>query len=131
MPAPLNQFASEYYHDVDLRVVQAVPPDALAILDIDCRAGRLGEVLKHMRPERHITGLKLSGSTDEQVATRVDRVLSNKLEADSLPLEAQSFDCIVADDALAHHASPGQRSAHGPAPESHPPAGLYQCAVPR
>ncbi len=107
MPAPLNQFASEYYHDVDLRVVQAVPPDALAILDIDCRAGRLGEVLKHMRPERHITGLKLSGTTDEQVATRVDRVLSNKLEADSLPLEAQSFDCIVADDALAHHASPG------------------------
>jgi SAM-dependent methyltransferase len=107
MQAPLPQFASEYYHDVDLRVVQAVPADALAILDIDCRTGRLGEVLKHMRPERHVIGLKrANGGTDEQAASRLDRVLSDDLENDSLPLEKQSLDCIVADDVLARHADP-------------------------
>lgn len=107
MQTPLPQFASEYYHDVDLRVVQAVPADALTILDIDCRAGHLGEVLKHIRPERHVTGLKRAGGgTDEQAVSRLDRVLSGDLESDSLSLEEQSLDCIVADDVLARHADP-------------------------
>ena len=106
MPAPLPQFASEYYHDVDLRVVQAIPVAAVDILDIDCRTGRLGEVLKHVNPERRVTGIERPGKTDGQAATRLDRLLSEDLEHDSPALEKQRFDCIVADDALARHAAP-------------------------
>jgi len=102
---PPPDFADEYYHDADLRIVQAVPQDARDILDIDCGEGRLGEVLKHLQPARRITGIASqchAGAAESRLDTVVVGTLQDKVP--SLPWH--SFDCIVASDALPRCANP-------------------------
>ena len=106
MSASHPEFSDEYYHDADLRLVQAVPANARDILDIDCNEGRLGEVLKHLQPGRRVTGIAARVEKAEAAASRLDAVLTNDIERDTLPLETESFDCIVAGTTLARCADP-------------------------
>ena len=50
-------FPDEFYRDADLRLVQAVPPGALDILDAESASGALAEVLRHLVLERRVHGL--------------------------------------------------------------------------
>lgn len=102
---PFPSFADEYYQNADLRVVQAVPADARSILDIDCRDGYLGEVLKHLNPERQVTGITRRTEHSE-APKRLDRAIVADLDNDEPNLAEGSFDCIVADDVLARYRDP-------------------------
>lgn len=106
MSAPHPDFPDEYYHDADLRVAQAVPADARDILHFACGEGRLGEVLKHLQPTRRVTGIEKRREVAELAASRLDAVIVGDIEQDTLPLDAESFDCIVADETLAQCAGP-------------------------
>lgn len=106
MSAPHPDFPDEYYHDADLRIVQAVPADALDILDVACGEGRLGEVLKHLQPGRRVTGVEKRRDVAELAGSRLDAVLIGDIERDALPLDAESFDCIVAGETLAQCTDP-------------------------
>lgn len=106
MSAPHPDFPDEYYHDADLRVVQAVPADARDILDVACGEGRLGEVLKHLQPARRVTGVGKRRDVAELAASRLDAVIVGDIERDTLPLDAESFDCIVVGETLAQCADP-------------------------
>lgn len=105
MTGPFPGFAEEYYKNVDLRVVQAVPAEARSILDIDCGEGYLGEVLKHLNPERHVSGITRRTEHSEASA-RLDRVIVADLDHDEPNLAKGSFDCIVADNVLARYRDP-------------------------
>jgi SAM-dependent methyltransferase len=103
---PPPSFSDEYYHNADLRIVQAVPPGALSILDIAAGQGRLGEVLKHVCPGRTVVGVTTDDNAADVSAGRLDRVFFGDIENDAFDLAPQSFDAIVADDVLARCASP-------------------------
>lgn len=106
MNAPHPDFPDEYYHDTDLRVVQAVPADAHDILDIGCGEGRLGEVLKHVQTGRRVTGIEKRRELAELAGNRLDAVLIGEIERDTLPLDTDSFDCIVVSETLAQCTDP-------------------------
>lgn len=106
MSAPHPDFPDEYYHDADLRVVQAVPADARDILHIACGEGRLGEVLKHLQPARRVTGIEKRRELAELAGSRLDAVLTGDIERDTLPLDVESFDCIVVGETLAQCTDP-------------------------
>ncbi|GHU31239.1 hypothetical protein AGMMS50256_19410 [Betaproteobacteria bacterium] len=106
MSTPHPDFPNEFYHDADLRLARAIPEDSRDILDIGCGEGRLGEFLKRMQVHRRITGIEKRRELASLAAARLDAVLVNDIERDTLPLEAESFDCIVADETLAHYADP-------------------------
>lgn len=106
MSAPHPDFPDEYYHDADLRLVQAVPADAHDILDVACGEGRLGEVLKHVQPGRRVTGIVARRDEAELASGRLDAVLICDIERDTFPLDTDSFDCIVAGKALAQCVAP-------------------------
>jgi 2-polyprenyl-3-methyl-5-hydroxy-6-metoxy-1,4-benzoquinol methylase len=106
MSAPHPDFPNEYYHDADLRLARAIPEDSRDILDIGCGEGRLGEFLKNWQAPRRVTGIEKQRKHASLAAARLDAVLVNDIEQDTLPLEAESFDCIVADETLARCANP-------------------------
>ena len=99
-------FAKEFYFDADLRLVQAVPPTALNILDLDCRTGRLGELLKNEKPERVVTGLCRASSDCAIAATRLGYVLCGDFKNAQFPWEPGSFDCIIVPQSLTHCTNP-------------------------
>lgn len=105
MNGPHPDFAEEYYHDADLRIVQAVPQDARDILDVDCGEGRLGEVLKHLQPARRITGIA-SQRNAGAAGGRLDTVVVGSLQDEAPTFPEQAFDCIVAGNALSRSRDP-------------------------
>mgnify|MGYP006889057461 CR=1 FL=1 len=52
-----RHFPDEFYRDADLRLVQAIPPTALDLLDTESESDALAEVLRHLIPERRVYGL--------------------------------------------------------------------------
>ena len=100
------EFADEFYHDADLRLVQAIPPGARDILDTDCRSGRLAEVLKHLDPARRITGIVSPAFAAQEVAEHVnpatcaDRLIAAEIEPAVSDCAPASFDCILVGHAL-------------------------------
>ncbi|MFC5303283.1 methyltransferase domain-containing protein [Azospira restricta] len=95
------EFVAEFYHEADLRLAQAVPERALAVLDADCRRGHLGEVLKHVQPARTIVGLCADAREAGEAGGRLDRVLACDITTDLPDLAPASFDCVVIGDKLA------------------------------
>lgn len=100
-----DDFAAEFYHEADLRLVQAVPEQALTVLDVDCRRGHLGEVLKHLQPARTVIGLCADAAEADEAGQRLDHVIHGDI-ADSAAeclsaLAPASLDCVVLGNALA------------------------------
>ncbi|MBI2307766.1 MAG: methyltransferase domain-containing protein [Rhodocyclales bacterium] len=96
-----DDLAAEFYHEADLRLAQAVPGQALTVLDADCRRGHLGEVLKHLQPARTIVGLCADAGDAGDAGRRLDRVIRCDIATATPELPQASFDCIILGDALA------------------------------
>lgn len=103
-PAP-DDTAAEFYHEADLRLVQAIPEQARTILDLYCNVGHLGEVVKHLQPARTVVGLCADAGEADAACQRLDRVIRADITTgatESLAaLAPASFDCIVIDNAFA------------------------------
>ena len=80
-----------------------IPEEAERIVDVGCGHGRLGERLR--RPGRWIVGIEPDGEMARQAASRLDQVLTSRVE-EALPTLSEPVDCFVFADVLEHLPDP-------------------------
>jgi SAM-dependent methyltransferase len=90
----------------DERLAAAVPADALRILELGCREGRLGARLKAMLPGRAVYGIEREPALAAVAARNLDRVFNLDIEREHPPLDAGSFDVLLYGDILEHLGDP-------------------------
>lgn len=94
------------YHDharKDLLVLMDRPPRR--VLDIGCAAGATGELIKTAWPDAYVIGVELNRSAADWAATRIDKVICNKLEDidfSAEEIDLGSIDTVILADVLEH-----------------------------
>jgi SAM-dependent methyltransferase len=96
-----------YYEGCNTNLAEAVPEGALAVLDVGCADGRLGELLKELEPRRRVWGVERDPAAAERAAARLDGVFCLDVERDDPDLEPGTLDCILYGDVLEHLRDPG------------------------
>lgn len=103
---PPSDQPPDYYAGLNHHLLRAVPTDALRLLDVGCGEGRLGEALKRLDPRRAVFGAECQPAAAARAATRLDRAFCLDVEADDVPLEPGSLDCLLYGDVLEHLRDP-------------------------
>jgi SAM-dependent methyltransferase len=96
----------KYYEGLNQHLLDAVPADALTILEVGCAQGRLGAALKERDPRRRVFGVERVAAMAEIAAGRLDRVFAIDVERDAPDLPPGSVDCILFGDVLEHLVDP-------------------------
>lgn len=100
--APLR----DYYLNSRPEIADLVPASAARILDVGCGAGMLGRALK-ADGRREVVGIEVNHRAADVARQHLDLVLDIDIdEAEELPLEASSFDCVICADVLEHLRDP-------------------------
>src|SRR5207253_3496152 len=86
-------------------ILEAIPLDAVRILDVGCGSGWLGEHLK-LRQRATVWGIEIVPEVAELAAKRLDRVLNVPVEKALAEIPEKAFDCIVTADVLEHLLDP-------------------------
>lgn len=95
------------YHDgLNRHLLDAVPPEALRLLEVGCGAGRLGAALKAQHPGRTVFGAERDRQAAALAARGLDRVFALDVEREEVPLPPGSLDALLYGDALAHFTDP-------------------------
>src|SRR5262245_9054249 len=92
---PVTQTPPILDQEVDLRLLRAVPPNALRVLLVGSGTGRLGAALKRARPDVQVFGVERDLDAGVTAASRLDRLNSLNIETDDPPLEPGSLDAIL------------------------------------
>jgi SAM-dependent methyltransferase len=95
-----------YFQGCNSRLLNAVPAEAMRILDVGCGAGRLGAALKQHDPIRYVAGIERDPGAAEAARGVLDAVYAIDLACDELPTEADRFDAILFGDVLEHLVDP-------------------------
>lgn len=95
-----------YYQGLNQWLLRAVPQDAVAILEVGCAEGRLGEALLQGRPDRRVSGIERESGPAREASARLDRVFELDVEQTAPDLPPGSFDCILFGDVLEHLRDP-------------------------
>ena len=94
------------YHDharKELLLLLERPPRR--VLDVGCATGATGELIKTAWPTSHVTGIELNRAAAERAATRIDKVIGEKLEDIDFTAEGiapGSIDTVLLADVLEH-----------------------------
>jgi SAM-dependent methyltransferase len=94
-------------------VLEMIPRNATAVLDVGCSNGELGFSVKQALPAATVAGIEIDPAFAEQARQRLDKVVCadlNSLDWASR-LDGLSFDCIVFADVLEHLAQPARHLA--------------------
>ena len=94
-----------YFGHVRPEVLALVPETALAVLDIGCGAGRLGEAIK-LRQRAEVIGVELDDGAAAAARARLDQVIVGNVESLDLPFPPGRFDAVVCADILEHLREP-------------------------
>lgn len=86
-------------------VLQAVPGNALRILDVGCGDGTLGAALKAKNPARTVLGIESEPAVAASARVRLDEVFVQGMDAPP-PVPPGSLDCIIYSDVLEHLVDP-------------------------
>ena len=97
--------SNDYFEHARPDVLELIPDSATRILEIGCGGGRLGEAVKQ-RQTAHVTGVEHDPVAARRATGRIDEVLVGDIETTDLPLEQESFDCVVCADVLEHLRDP-------------------------
>jgi SAM-dependent methyltransferase len=97
---------ASYYAGLNRQLLEAVPQDALTVLEVGCAEGRLGAALKDLEPRRRVYGVERVAAVAERAAARLDRVFTLDVERESPDLAPGSVDCILFGDVLEHLVDP-------------------------
>jgi ubiquinone/menaquinone biosynthesis C-methylase UbiE len=84
----------------DQLVLDAIPPDALSILEVGCGDGVFGAAIRRMNRARKVYGTERDHGLAAEAETRLDGVYRLDPNVEDLPLERGSLDCIVYRGAL-------------------------------
>ena len=99
-----------YFCVVRPEMLEFVPPNATAILDVGCADGTFGSLLKKHR-HVEVWGIEPNQSAANSAAQKLDRVICSAFDR-SLGLPAGKFDCIVFNDVLEHLVDPQDALSH-------------------
>ncbi|KAA5610229.1 methyltransferase domain-containing protein [Rhodovastum atsumiense] len=87
-------------------LLDRIPLDARAVLDVGCATGALGAEYKRRNPACRFLGIELDVDAARLAATRLDQVAIGDVEADPFPFGTGPFDCIIYGDVLEHLRDP-------------------------
>src|SRR5207245_5195729 len=88
------------YDSVNQPVLQQVPKDSKAILDVGCGCGLMGQILKNVCG-RSVVGVTLNEEEAQIARTRLNSVDVQDLNAFN-PAGLEKFDCIICCHVLEH-----------------------------
>src|SRR5215475_6407456 len=93
-----------YFRVVRAEMLEFIPPDATAILDIGCADGTFGSFLKKKNTVE-VWGIEPNQSAANVAAQKLDRVICSAFDR-RLALPSGKFDCIIFNDVLEHLVEP-------------------------
>ena len=101
------QDAGHYLDYVNEPLLEAITQPPRRVLDLGCAAGSFGERLKARFPQAHVTGIEAGRAAAAKAASRIDRVVSARIEdVDFASADLGRFDLVIAGDVLEHLVNP-------------------------
>ncbi len=101
------RYLSGYYMHLRSDLLEMIPTDARAVLELGCATGRLGQGLK-TRQQCFLAGIEISPEAAHEAARYFDVVHVGDAETVDLPYEEETFDQIICADVLEHLVAPGK-----------------------
>lgn len=95
-----------YYDGINTGLLDCIPRDAKAVLEIGCGGGRLGEAYKALNPACTYYGVEIIESAAQDAAAHLDKVFLGSAESIDLSALQDKLDCIVYGDVLEHLVDP-------------------------
>lgn len=83
-------------------LLNLIPVSATRVLDIGCGSGGLGNRVKARNPAVVYVGVEIDPEAARIAEDHLDQVYCANIETDELPMDKESFDCIVFGDVLEH-----------------------------
>lgn len=83
-----------------------IPDNCKTVIDIGCGAGKFGEALKRLAPERIVHGIEIDYNAAMEAKKNLDNVYFGDLESIIPTLQSHYYDCIVFNDVLEHLINP-------------------------
>jgi 2-polyprenyl-3-methyl-5-hydroxy-6-metoxy-1,4-benzoquinol methylase len=102
----IEEKPSGYYEGLNTVLLDAIPKDATAVLEIGCAVGALGAAYKDRNPGCAYYGVEIHPPSAEIAAGRLDKVFCASVEEVDLSSLERSIDCIVYGDVLEHLVDP-------------------------
>lgn len=106
-----NGASDAYYSHDRYEVARLIPTAARQILDVGCASGRLGQLVKALRPDAEVRGIEPVAEAAARARELLDAVRVGHAE-DDLPVDWPAPDCLVLADVLEHLADPWATLAH-------------------
>jgi trans-aconitate methyltransferase len=104
-----SQDVSRYPEHVDAALIALVDAPPRRVLDLGCSTGALGAAIKAKHPQAFVFGLEPARAAAAVAATRLDRVIGERLEEADFAREGiapGSIDLAIAADVLEHVVNP-------------------------
>lgn len=109
-----NSLATSYYAGLNLDLLDRIPVNSRAVLEIGCGTGQLARAFRLRAPEVRYWGIESHAPADDTAAAFLDRLILGDVE-DPATLKALDdargetlFDCVVFGDVLEHLHDPWQ-----------------------
>ncbi len=96
---------ADYYEQDRREMLEFIPPDAKAILDVGCGSGIFGQLVKQ-KLNCIFWGIEPDRESAEKAARRLDKVINDTFSADLTEIKDKSFDVICFNDVLEHLSNP-------------------------
>jgi 2-polyprenyl-3-methyl-5-hydroxy-6-metoxy-1,4-benzoquinol methylase len=97
---------SNYYDGLNLKLLDAIPPNARRVLELGCSNGRLGQRFKEQHSGVQWWGVDVNKDAVNAASAHLDRVLELNLDTADLSVLEGGFDVIVIGDLLEHLSNP-------------------------
>jgi 2-polyprenyl-3-methyl-5-hydroxy-6-metoxy-1,4-benzoquinol methylase len=104
-----GQEAGHYLDYMNEALYRGIDGEPGRVLELGCATGMFGRVLKERHPKAHVTGIEAGHAAAAVAATRLDRVITSRLEDVDFAAHGigpGSFDLVVAGDVLEHLHNP-------------------------
>ena len=95
-----------YYGNLNVALLDAIPPEAALVLEIGCGDGQLGAAHKARHPACRVYGVELHPAAATIAAGRLDMVICGAVETLDLDGLRGQVDCLVYGDVLEHLVDP-------------------------
>jgi len=104
----VNAVPADYYDGLNVKLLKAIPSDAMRVLELGCANGRLGARYKSVQPTAVWHGVDRSPDAVRTAAGQLDLATCMDLDADDLSRLEGGYDTVVIGDLLEHLRDPSR-----------------------